>query len=664
LKTAGMETANEEHDRLESWKQIAAYLNKSERTVRRWHELEGLPIHKHQHRQRGSVWAYRAELDQWFAGRVIRPEAEIEPVPSPHPRRKWPLLAVLGAAAVTVIVIQTARRPNRVERLDRGVPLTSLPGAEYGASFSPNGKAVVFHWSRLDELQNGLYIKEIDKDSVPSPLVVSSDQPRVFLYNPAWSPDGSTIAFLERTITQDTWLCTIQPRVAGSRRRLKRISAPPVLFFGNYQHISWNPDSQSVVVPVALGDERGIYRVSVKTGDSASIINAEQAISPALSPDGMRLVWLRRQGLPIAFEEVLLTRLAADGSAAADPVLLYKSQSVSAGIAWAPDGSSLYFCKMESSLPGAYPTRLFKLPAVAGAMPVEIGGVDCNTVSITPAGEVAIGNATKPRAKMMKFAPQQQDAPQPFVSSTRYDSLPSFSSDGRNVAFYSNRSGQPEIWVAQRDGSGLHRITENSMVHTGPAWSPKNDEIVYGASRFIVIHPFTGTNIKRIEVLGSVVQNPIWSRDGQTIYYKVGTHLWRINRDGTRREMVRDLLETLQLSESLDGKHLYYSRPGRGFMIGRIPVNGGPEEIVEDGLPFPWFALTQASLYAIRSDKALYAIPLAGGVACRVPNLPVFDIAGHKVWETRLAVSPDDSTIIWTSTNTQEIDLEILKPAR
>ena len=51
--------------RLDSWKQIAAYLQKSERTVRRWHETEGLPVHKHQHQQRGSVWAYASEIDAW-----------------------------------------------------------------------------------------------------------------------------------------------------------------------------------------------------------------------------------------------------------------------------------------------------------------------------------------------------------------------------------------------------------------------------------------------------------------------------------------------------------------------------------------------------------------------------------------------------------------------
>src|SRR6266571_94924 len=66
--------AMDESDRLDSWKQIASHFGKSERTVRRWQQIEGLPVHRHLHQQRGSVWAYRAELDQWLARRQSGPE--------------------------------------------------------------------------------------------------------------------------------------------------------------------------------------------------------------------------------------------------------------------------------------------------------------------------------------------------------------------------------------------------------------------------------------------------------------------------------------------------------------------------------------------------------------------------------------------------------------
>src|SRR6266852_4591304 len=51
--------------RLESWKEIAAYLGRDVTTVRRWEKREGLPVHRLHHSKLGSVYAYTAELDAW-----------------------------------------------------------------------------------------------------------------------------------------------------------------------------------------------------------------------------------------------------------------------------------------------------------------------------------------------------------------------------------------------------------------------------------------------------------------------------------------------------------------------------------------------------------------------------------------------------------------------
>jgi TolB-like protein len=55
-------------DRLDSWKEIAAYLHRSVRTVRRWEATEGLPVHRHMHQVQGSVYAYKSEIDGWREG--------------------------------------------------------------------------------------------------------------------------------------------------------------------------------------------------------------------------------------------------------------------------------------------------------------------------------------------------------------------------------------------------------------------------------------------------------------------------------------------------------------------------------------------------------------------------------------------------------------------
>jgi len=56
-------------ERFDSWKEIAAYLKRGARTVQRWEREEGLPVHRLVHGKLGSVYAYRAELDRWWAQR-------------------------------------------------------------------------------------------------------------------------------------------------------------------------------------------------------------------------------------------------------------------------------------------------------------------------------------------------------------------------------------------------------------------------------------------------------------------------------------------------------------------------------------------------------------------------------------------------------------------
>lgn len=56
-------------ERLDSWKEIAAYLRRDVRTVQRWEKSEGLPVHRHQHDKLGSVYAYKPELEKWFTTR-------------------------------------------------------------------------------------------------------------------------------------------------------------------------------------------------------------------------------------------------------------------------------------------------------------------------------------------------------------------------------------------------------------------------------------------------------------------------------------------------------------------------------------------------------------------------------------------------------------------
>lgn len=74
------------HDRkLVSWKEIAVHLGREIRTVQRWEKTEGLPVRRHEHQKRSTVYAYAGELDEWFKKRQPADDPEADAAFEPEP---------------------------------------------------------------------------------------------------------------------------------------------------------------------------------------------------------------------------------------------------------------------------------------------------------------------------------------------------------------------------------------------------------------------------------------------------------------------------------------------------------------------------------------------------------------------------------------------------
>lgn len=90
--------------RLGSWKEIAGYLKYSERTVRRWEE-EGLPVHRHAHKKKAAIYAYKAEIDAWWN----KGREHLEEMQRSHGtqgrRRPLRVVAILSVAAIAVAAV-------------------------------------------------------------------------------------------------------------------------------------------------------------------------------------------------------------------------------------------------------------------------------------------------------------------------------------------------------------------------------------------------------------------------------------------------------------------------------------------------------------------------------------------------------------------------------
>lgn len=96
-------------NRLDSWKEIAAYLKRDVATVRRWEKREALPVHRHRHEKLGSVYAYTSELDAWWEGRRQQIEQR-----QPTAAERWARIRRLGreravwVAIVAVLLVTIA----------------------------------------------------------------------------------------------------------------------------------------------------------------------------------------------------------------------------------------------------------------------------------------------------------------------------------------------------------------------------------------------------------------------------------------------------------------------------------------------------------------------------------------------------------------------------
>jgi hypothetical protein len=95
-------------DRLDSWKEIAAFLKRGIRTIQRWEKMEGLPVHRLPHDKLGSIFAYRSEVSAWWNSRATRPGSSGE-----SERPAAPPADVLRATDVPAVAAKLVVLPFR-----------------------------------------------------------------------------------------------------------------------------------------------------------------------------------------------------------------------------------------------------------------------------------------------------------------------------------------------------------------------------------------------------------------------------------------------------------------------------------------------------------------------------------------------------------------------
>jgi len=229
--------------RLDSWKEIAAYLGRGIRTVQRWEREEGLPVHRLAHEKRGSVYARREELAAWWESRRLTlaapstPGAVDVPVAPPLERvtrttalTSWP---ALSSDARLIAYVSDAGQDGTTPQIwiqqigGAALRLTNREREYSQLSFSPDDTRIIFTIS--DESGPNLY--EVPTlGGEPRLLQPGASHGRI-------SPDGRWLACVPHD--------GVGIRVAARGGADFRTVAPGLV---DVACATWLPDSQSVIV--------------------------------------------------------------------------------------------------------------------------------------------------------------------------------------------------------------------------------------------------------------------------------------------------------------------------------------------------------------------------------------------------------------------------------
>ena len=477
-------------------------------------------------------------------------------------------------AAVLLVAAATAwyKRDFLLSWRPRAVEFTQYPGDEDFPSFSPDGQSVAFAWNGAAQLNFGIYIRKIGSTSLRR-LTSSPLQS----FSPAWSPDGQSIAFLRKSQNIGTIMLFLVPAEGGPEREITSVSldVPELTPF-----LAWTPDGKWVVAPgqESERDPVGLFLVSPKDGTKKRLtrpLKDQIDLSPAISPDGRTLAFIRSRGQ--GSQTIYLLPLTATFLSGGEPqpvpalfnVFLETPQ-------WTPDGKELLFVANPR---GGIPIWRTRLPEPG--KPWE-----------PPRAETYVGRAfgvhlAPPSAaahRLMYSIDVQQRSiwlkplggagerlpPRRIGTASSTNSDAHISPDGSRIVYQSTQTGATEIWVSNLDGTHALQLTNFGGPGTGsPAWSPDGRRIAFDSRvegrPHIYVIPATGGRPERVTDVMADNNLPEWSKDGRWIYYcstRSGiVEVWRQPvAGGTAQQVTHG--GGWAPAESPDGSSLFYQRRG------------------------------------------------------------------------------------------------------
>ncbi len=296
-----------ENDRLDGWKGIAAYLNRSVRSAHRWNQELGLPVHRMQGTKGNIVYALKSEIDDWVTLRENGDEGLYEQNgPAGHmwnaglwrARFRPRLVAALGVVAALVLIM--ASWSWLMPDTDGGGDLARLADSLIGGQDGPGSVAPISTTVEPDELLRplGKAVFHSGRSGNPEIYVMNDDgsglarlthDPATDIY-PRFSPDGSRVAFSSDRNGGQAQIFVMDSDGSNLRQLTSGIQSDYFYLEG----LDWHPSGERLVFSFDIDEIWQLFEIDADGSNLIQLTNtAKFNISPRYSRDGTVIYMMR-----------------------------------------------------------------------------------------------------------------------------------------------------------------------------------------------------------------------------------------------------------------------------------------------------------------------------------------------------------------------------------
>lgn len=662
--------------RLDSWKEIAAYLGRDERTVRRWEKSEGLPIHRHLHQKRGTVYAYASELDRWRNSR--RPELDAEhslaPVITLEGKERS------GAPVAAVVSIASALRWKLVLPVAGVMLLLGWSALTWVRQQVPTLKV-----ARYSRITNDGHDKSGNISiGIPSPIV--TDGTRLYFVEPKTqagpsgvvqvsTSGGDTIAI--PVPLQNARLTDISPdRTHLLVGNIEGPTAVEVPFYsvptagGSAQRLgdflahdaSWSPNGLSLAY--ATGDALYVAR---SDGSAAKrLVSGLGAVWwPRWSPDGARLRFTVTQPKT---QDNAIWEITADGNHLRDLSREWNLSGSECCGSWTLGGEYFVFQSSQWDLSTIWVVRERNLP-FAKARPVQLtsGPIWASAPLASEDGKKLSFVGSQASVEPIRYHRQRKQFVSLFPTASISGDGFNFTRDGKWITYMQYPEGT--LWRARSDGTERLQLTSGPLRTFRPRWSPDGERIA-----FFGAYPHSPLKIYVLSEKGGAPEqlvpgdsnegDPTWSPDGRKLVF--GRLPWMPSAPEKPLIYILDLtskqVTVLPGSEGLfsprwspSGRYIAaLSADSSRLMLCDLETSKW-RQLAQGMLGNPEWSHDNAYVYALNAQTTeVVRIRISDGRIEPVVNLSTERIAwtGLGPWT---GLTPDDSVLAARDLSTQEI---------